>query len=215
MVTPVDQPTKLHKVYLACGIIASLVRVGTDVLAGRLWIGYSFIAQSISELSAIGAPTRTLVLSLEFIYCMLMIAFSIGIWQLAYQKTLMRIVAILIAANAIITLIVSLFIPMSLNSTGVAYASTIHVVLMAIGVFSFLIAMGLGGAAHRNWFRPFSFGIILAYFILAGVRFLVPSQSTVTLPTPTVGIQERTMVLGYLLWVVAFALLYTRKKDFR
>ena len=51
---------------LMCGIAAALVFVVMNVLAGSLWgvlspgHSYNYVSQSISELSAIGAPTRAL-----------------------------------------------------------------------------------------------------------------------------------------------------------
>jgi hypothetical protein len=194
-----------QKALLSCGILAVLLRVGTDLLAGRMWKGYSFVSQSISELSAAGAPTRSLVLPLELAFNVLMIAFAIGIWRLAGESLLMRIVSGLIVGNAIISFLVTLLLPMRFSSDAGFSASTIHVIIMAIGVLFFLLAMGLAGAAYRDWFRYYSFGTLLAYLVLAIVRFLMPSPAGQGSPVATVGIQERTMVLGYLLWIVALA----------
>jgi hypothetical protein len=41
---------------LVCGILASLLYVVMTLLVGMLWEGYSAASQTISELSAIGAP---------------------------------------------------------------------------------------------------------------------------------------------------------------
>jgi hypothetical protein len=206
METSIGLPNMLQKILLSCGILAPLLKVGTDIYASRLWKGYSFVSQSISELIAAGAPTRSLVLSLEFVFDMLIIAFAIGIWQLAGESLLIHITAGLIAGNAIISFLVSLFLPMRINPDGTSSASTIHVVLMATGVLCFLLAMGLAGAAYTNWFRYYSFGTLLAYLVLTIVRFLVPSPTSAGLPVATVGAQERTMVLGFLLWIVALTI---------
>ncbi len=194
-----------QKVLLACGILASLLKVGTDLLAGSKWKSYNPISQSVSELSAAGAPTRSLVVPLELLYDALMLAFAIGIWQLAGATLLMRIAASLIAANAIISFLVISFLPMRMAPDGTFSASTIHVVLMAIGVFFFLLAMGLAGAAYTNWFRYYSFGTLLAYVVLAIARLVLPAPTAAGSPVATVGAQERTMALGYLLWVLALA----------
>jgi hypothetical protein len=205
METSVGLPNMLQKVLLTCGIFAALLKVGTDVLAGMKWKDYNFISRSISELSAIGSPTRALVVPLDLLYFVLMIAFSAGMWQMAGQNILMHIAAGLIAGNAVISSFVSLFLPMRIGQDAGASASTIHVVLMATGVLFFLLAMGFAGAANRNWFRYYSFGTLLAYLVLALAGFLIPSQTSAGLPVSTVGAQERTMVLGYLLWVAASA----------
>src|SRR5512133_680626 len=51
-----------QKALLVCGIVAPLLYVASDVIAGLRWHGYSFRDQTISELNAIGAPTRTLTI---------------------------------------------------------------------------------------------------------------------------------------------------------
>lgn len=188
---------------LACGILASILKVATDWVAGRRWRGYDFVAQSISHLSAIGSPTRSLVLPLDLLYDVLMVAFAVGIWSLAVEDLLMRISAVLIAGNVIISFFVILFLPMQINQGGSPSASTPHVALMATAMFFFLFAIGFGGAASDDWFRCYSFGTLLAYILLAVARFLVPSPPSTK---AKVGAQERTMVVGYLLWVVALAI---------
>ena len=49
---------------LSCGVLASLLYLGTDILAGPLWEGYNFVHQAVSELSAVDAPTRSLTFAL-------------------------------------------------------------------------------------------------------------------------------------------------------
>jgi hypothetical protein len=48
----------LRKILLVCGILAALLYVGSDILAAMRWEGYSYTAQTVSELRAVGAPTR-------------------------------------------------------------------------------------------------------------------------------------------------------------
>jgi hypothetical protein len=50
-----------RKALLVSGVLASLLYLGTDVLAALLYEGYSYTDQTVSELSAIGSPTRHLV----------------------------------------------------------------------------------------------------------------------------------------------------------
>jgi hypothetical protein len=70
---------RLQKPLLICGLLTLVVFVLTDALAGTLWDGYNFTTQSINELSAIGAPTRPLVVLLNLIYYALAIAFGLGV----------------------------------------------------------------------------------------------------------------------------------------
>jgi hypothetical protein len=61
---PVEQPaggeSLLRRVLLVCGILSSLLYVAMLVLVPLWWEGYGSADQAVSELSAIGAPTRSL-----------------------------------------------------------------------------------------------------------------------------------------------------------
>jgi hypothetical protein len=65
-------------VLLVCGVLSSLLYVATDVLAPMRWEAYSSTSQTVSELIAIGAPTRPLVLPLMITYSVLVFAFGWG-----------------------------------------------------------------------------------------------------------------------------------------
>jgi hypothetical protein len=54
----------VRKLLLVCGILSSLLYVATVVLAAMRWEGYSSTSQTVSELIAIDAPTRPLVVPL-------------------------------------------------------------------------------------------------------------------------------------------------------
>ena len=50
----------VRKVLLNCGILSSLLYVAMNVLGAMQWEGYNTASQTVSELSAIGAPSRPL-----------------------------------------------------------------------------------------------------------------------------------------------------------
>ena len=78
------------QVMLFCGVLAPLLHLTTDRLAGRLLNGYSFAARSMSELSAAGSPTRSLVASLNLVAAPLMIVFGVGVWRAgAHRRSLL------------------------------------------------------------------------------------------------------------------------------
>jgi hypothetical protein len=58
------EETMRRKALLGCGILSSLLYVGANVLGARRWRGYSLTSYTVSELSAIGAPSRRLVIPL-------------------------------------------------------------------------------------------------------------------------------------------------------
>ena len=81
----------LKSTLLYCGILASLLYTG--MMTFIRFEGYSLISQTVSELTAIGAPSRSLWIPLGFIYQVLMIAFGIGLWVSAGTKPSLRVVA--------------------------------------------------------------------------------------------------------------------------
>ena len=200
METSVGIPSLLQKILLSCGILAPLLYLGTDLLAGKLLKGYSFSAQSMSELGAAGSPTRPLVITLTLLASALLVAFGVGVWQAAGQAILPRIVAGLIVGNAVAGLAATLFFP---NHFGVRPAfGTPGVLLMFLSVLCFVLAMVFGAVAFHGWMRFLSIAIPAAYIILAIVRFATAASSTDVM----IGTQERTMAYSFLLWVMALAI---------
>jgi hypothetical protein len=206
------EPPAAVTALLICGILAPLLHVGTDVLAGRRWRGYSFISQSISELSAIGAPTRPLVVSLDLVSGVLLIAFGLGVSQMAGGRRALRVTGGLLAGNAAIALVVTAFFPMQLGEAVSSPANVANTALMATGVVLFLLAMGFGAAARRGWFRTYSVGMLLTYLALTVWGLWRSPPVVAGQRLPTVGIQERTMVYAYLLWVAVLAVALVRAR---
>ena len=72
-----------RKVLLICGIVSSLLYVAMNVLGAMQWEGYSSISQTVSELFAIGAPSRPLWVLLGILYQVLATLFGWGVWASA------------------------------------------------------------------------------------------------------------------------------------
>ncbi|QIP13737.1 DUF998 domain-containing protein [Spirosoma aureum] len=81
----------LKKALLFCGIIASVLYISTDILAAVQWEDYSYADKSVSELRAIGAPTRPFLIPWLTLYALLEIAFGIGIWGASGRKLSLHI----------------------------------------------------------------------------------------------------------------------------
>jgi hypothetical membrane protein len=193
----------LQRTLLACGILAPLLYLGTDLLAGKLNKGYSFAAQSMSELGAAGSPTRPLVVALTLVASAFMIAFGFGVWRAAGPAILPRIVAGLILGNAVAGLAATLFFP---SRFGVRPEfATPGVLLMFFSVLCFVLAMVFGAVAVHGWMRILSVAIPAAYILLAILRFAT-AASSVAGTAVLIGTQERTMAYSFLLWTMALAI---------
>jgi hypothetical protein len=202
---------RIYTVLLGCGVIGPLLKVGTDILAGTIWDGYKFTSRSISDLSAIGAPTRSLVVPLDITANVLLIAFALGVWRSAVGNRWLRVTAVMILGNAAFLFIGSFF-PFHLGEAISTFPNTMNTIVIGMSVLFLLLSIGFGAAAQRNWFRLFSIGIFLIFlagdiwatrhtpFVLAGQR------------GPLVGVQERSMLYSYLLWVLVLAVFLLRKE---
>ncbi len=199
----------LKRVLLICGILSSLLYVGTDILAGTLWKGYIFTDQAISELSAIGAPTRPLVAPLLIIYIVLLLAFGFGVWRSAGRNRALRVTGGLWILIALIGVAWTPF-PMHLGEPVSSFANTVHSVFAGIQVVSTLLAIGFGAVAYRNWFRFYSIGTILTLLIAGVVGFWLAAAQGGIAPPHWFGVIERINVYGYLQWVAVLAIILLR-----
>lgn len=206
----VSLPNMLQRILLSCGIIAPLLYLGTDLLVGKLLKGYSFSAQSMSELGADGSPQRLLFVALTLLASAFMIAFGVGVWWAAGSTILPRIVAGLILGNAVTGLVAILFFP---NRFGVRPEfGTPGVLLMFLSVLCFVLAMLLGAVAFHGWMRILSIAIPAAYVLLAFLRFATAAKSAAG-TEGLIGTQERTMAYSFFLWVFALAIYFLQQSS--
>src|SRR5437763_1707426 len=81
----------VRKTLLLCGLVSSLLYGAMNVFIPMLWDGYSSFSQTISELSAIDAPTRPVWFPLGILYTVLVAAFGVGVWQSASRNRPLRV----------------------------------------------------------------------------------------------------------------------------
>lgn len=199
-------PNILIKVLLTCGIVAAFLLGGTDIIAGLLKQGYRIGYQSASVLSASGTATRPYVLSFNLVAFILLIAFSIGIWFSAGNNWALRVVAVLLAGNAICSIIANAFFPIHLDESINAFSNKMNTLIMALGLFLILLAIAFGAVANHNWFRYFSIGVLLLFGLLTIIGLFVVPKFAHGPYTPPVGTQERTIIYSELLWLVLQAI---------
>jgi hypothetical membrane protein len=207
----VPKKVPVQKILLFCGILSSLLYAGTDILAGILYPGYSFLNQAISDLSAIGAPTRSLTVPLLFLYAILVIAFGLGVWGSAGQNRALRITGYLLIGIGLVGLAWTPF-PLHLGEPANSFANVMHSLFAGIQVTLILVTLGFGAAAFQNWFRFYSLGTILV-LLGAGIVSFWLAASNPQAPQ-FFGLIERINVYGYLLWVFVLATVLLRvEKD--
>ena len=198
----------LRKALLVCGIVSSLLYIAMNIFIPLQWESYSSASQTISELSAIGAPTRSIWMLLAVPYTFLVTAFGFGVWKSARQNRALRMTAVLMIMYGALG-IVWPFAPMHLRgvlaSGGATLSDTIHIALASVTVVLMLVAMAFGASGLGKSFRLFSVTSIVILLVFGGLTFLDAPRVSQNLPTPWIGVWERVNVGVFLLWTVILA----------
>ena len=205
---------RIRKILLVCGVVSSLLYISTDILLGLSWHGYSFTSQAISELSAIGAPTRPLWIAMTFLYSPLLVAFGIGVLKAAEKKRSLRFTGILLIIWGLLGF-VWLFFPMHMRGEIGSVTDTMHLVMSGVTVLLMILFIGIGSAANGKWFRIYSILTILAMLVFGALVGKMAPQVAAQLPTPWMGVMERVSVYAPMFWVIVLAttLLKIQSKD--
>lgn len=207
-----DSHDARRKALLLCGIVSSLLY---GVMIGAIrFEGYSLISQVPSELTAIGAPTRTLWAWLGATYTGLVALFGFGVWKSAGHNRTLRTVGALILAYGSLGLLWP-FAPMHqrevLAAGGGTTADAMHVILGAITVFLTFLAIGFGATAFGDRFRKYSLVSIVVLLTFGGLTFFEAPHLQTGLPTPRIGLWERINIAVFLLWIAVLAIALMRR----
>jgi len=199
-----------RKTLLVCGIVASLLYVIATVLGAMRWEGYSATSQTVSELFAIDAPSKSLVDPLFVIYSILWIAFGVGVWQSAGPTRVLRIAAVGLIGKEVEGLVVQLFFPMHQRGVATTANDPLHGILTYVGVAFFLTAIGFAATAFGRRFRLYSIATLLVCIAFGTLTGLDVPRMVGNQPTPWMGLFERINIFSYLLWAAVLAMMLLR-----
>jgi len=201
----------IRKLLLICGILSPLLYAVADWSAGMRWEGYSFRDQTISELGAIGAPTKQFFSLQLIVVYLLLTVFGIGIWRSAVDRRAVRVVGGLICALGVMALTVGMFVPMQLRGTEQGLTGALHLIEGGVAVVMILLAIGFAASAFGTLFRVYS--IITIFMVLAFGAWsgTYAPQLEQNLPTPWLGVIERIFWYAYQLWFSVLALMLLRQ----
>lgn len=199
----------LKNALLICGILSSVLYVALNIFVPTHYEGYNSVTQTISELSAVDAPTRPLWVPFGVVYALLLTLFGWGVWLSAKQNRPLRIAGGLLFAYGIIGQGWT-FAPMHrrevLAAGGATITDTLHVLVMSpLSALFMVVSMGFAAAAFGKMFRIYTILTILSLALFGFLTGLGAPNVEANLPTPWLGVIERIMIGVFLLWVVVLA----------
>jgi hypothetical protein len=208
-----QQKEEMQKLLLFSGIVSSLWYVAMNIIVPFRLDGYDWVSQTVSELSAIGVPTRQLWIQMAALYSLLLILFGGGIYMSANGKKSLKLAGIMVIAYGIIGLA---WPPMHQREAIAAgqgtSTDTMHIVFTYVTVLIMILVIILGGLSSGRRFRFYSIVTIvamLAFGILTGLNAPLLEKN---LPTPWMGIWERISIGVYMAWIVSLAILLLKHK---
>ena len=200
-----------RKFLLFCGVLASLLYIAMNLFIPPLYEGYNWVTQTVSELSAVDAPTRPLWFVLGIIYTLLVAAFGWGIFKSAGEQRSLRIVGILMFLSGVLGLTWS---PMHqrevLAADGGTFTDTWHLVMSAVTVLLMFLSIGFGAAAFGKGFRFYSIATIIVFIVFGVLTFVEAPNVDKNGPTPYIGLWERINIAAFMVWMLVFSAILLR-----
>ncbi len=197
----------------ASGVVMFAWYIAMDVIATLRYDGYSYTDWTISELSAIGAPTRTMWIAAGVVYQLLAFAFAFGVLRLAGQKRTLRIAGWVLLVSAVVGPL-WWFAPMHqrevLAADGGDWRDTMHLVLAGISSLEYFALMGAAAFAFGRGFRMYTFAAIAVMLVFGMLMNTMVEDVADNAETPWLGIWERITVEGAMLWQAVFAVVLVR-----
>jgi hypothetical protein len=202
----------LQRTLLLCGIASSLVYAAINVAVPMTWPRYSIADETVSELSAIGAPTRQLWMVLVVPYIVLFAAFGWGVASTAGENRWLRLTGWLILLYSAFN---AYWPPMHqrevLAAGGGTLTDLLHLVWAGVTVFLFVLIMAFGAAGLGRRFRIYT-AASAALLLACGLATSLQAPNVgANLPTPWIGVWERINIAAFLAWVAVLSVLLLRR----
>ena len=203
-----------RRLLLSCGIVSSLVYVAVNIIGPMIYPGYDVVSRAVSELSAIGAPTRPLFIATGIPYNLLVLAFGIGVWRSAAGSRPLEAAGASLAAFAVLGFTAP-FASMQQRGQPFALTDALHIAGTSLTVLLMLLAIGFGAAALGPRFRAYSIVTLLVHLVFGAWAAAEGPRLAAGQPTPWIGVTERINIGVFLLWVVVLAVALMRESERR
>jgi hypothetical protein len=203
----------VNNILMICGIASSLLYVAANIIVPMQWPEYSSMSQTVSELSAVAAPTRMLWIVICTPFTLLTLLFSVGIYKYAGDNRKLKIAGALLIAYSTLGILWP-FAPMHLRATlaagGDTFSDTMHLTLGAVTELIYFAALIIVALALDKGFRIYSFATLAVLLVFGTLTFIDAPKVSLNGPTPYIGLYERINIGVFLLWVVVLAMIRMR-----
>lgn len=204
----------VRKALLACGILSTFWYLMINILVPMQYPGYSSVTKTVSELSAIGAPTRMVWVLVATIYPILLATFGWGVLRVAGKSRRLHAMGVLLIFYAVVNIY---WPPMHMREViaagGGTISDTLHIVWAMVTLVFNILMMVLGAMAMGRSFRIYTivtFLVFIVFGILIGMESPGISEN---LPTPFIGVWERINIAAFMIWIVVLAVLLLRSEN--
>jgi hypothetical protein len=196
------------KSFLACGLLSSVFYTLMNIFIPLGFDGYSYSAHTVSELSAIDAPTRSMWVSLAAIYILLFACFAWGIRLASQGSRKLRIVSTIMLVYAIVNVY---WPPMHLRGVERGLTDTLHLVWAGVTVLLMIVMMAIGAGALGKTFRLYTILSVVAHIVFGYLTSLEADLIATNAPTPWIGVWERINIGVFMLWIAVLSVSLLRR----
>jgi len=202
----------MRRLLLSCGILSSLYFAAINLLVPLQWSEYSFFDHTVSELTAIGAPTRPLWLILGAPYPLLLFLFGLGVLKTSSVIKRLRPPGF---ALLLYSLTIIYWPPMHqrivLAVGGATLTDTLHLVWTGLTLVLYIVIMFTAARALDVYFRWYTVISVLGLMLFGILTSIQAPNVSANLATPLMGLWERLNIGIFLLWVIVFAVTLFQK----
>jgi hypothetical protein len=211
-----NETSKVQNALLTCGIHSSLWYIAINIFVPLMYDGYSMASVTVSELSAIGSPTRILWVLMVLPYPLLFAFFGWGVLKTSSGNRSLIIAAGLIIGYSIFNLYWPAMHQREVIATGGGtLTDTLHITWAMITLLLMMLIMGFGAAGLGKKFRFYTI-VTWAVFIVFGILTWLESPGIEkNLPTPFIGVWERINISAFMVWVIVLAMVLLRMRKIK